>query len=214
MNPLTHPSSLETPLPAARRSFTLIEMLAVIAVITVLICMSMPMINYVNRKSSDAAIKTQIKAIENALEAYKADYGGYPPLEPDDLYTTNLLFYMWTGKPRFHASPWDPPGWAEPGWTNGWLNTQYLVRALTQGPKKYISFPPKQIVTNLYVMTPGVSNYFFYLADPNGQAYGYISKGAVANPGGFDLWSIASGTNEYPRILDQNRTPNIGNWMK
>lgn len=61
-----------------RHSFTLIEMLVVMSIIIVLAGALMAVASTVNRGNKIRKTKTQIRALELALEAYKDDYGYYP----------------------------------------------------------------------------------------------------------------------------------------
>lgn len=62
-----------------RRGFTLVEMLAVIAIIVILASIVVGSMGYVRSKQSLEQAKVQVKLLENALEEYKADTGYYPP---------------------------------------------------------------------------------------------------------------------------------------
>jgi type II secretory pathway pseudopilin PulG len=58
--------------------FTLIELLTVIAVITVLMGMSIGVFSYVSTRMAEARTRATIAKIESALETYKSKYGMYP----------------------------------------------------------------------------------------------------------------------------------------
>jgi len=101
------------------RAFTLIELMAVVLVILILAAIGMGVAGYVQKKVAIATTKSQIAAIEAALESYKSDWGYYPPTNPWRV--SNL-------------------GGAE------LLNNQILYRALfVKGGKRYLTFPANQL---------------------------------------------------------------------
>jgi prepilin-type N-terminal cleavage/methylation domain-containing protein len=59
--------------------FTLVELLVVIAIIGILAAIAIPAITGAVRTSREAAIRVEIDVIGQALEAYKLQYGDYPP---------------------------------------------------------------------------------------------------------------------------------------
>jgi prepilin-type N-terminal cleavage/methylation domain-containing protein len=62
-----------------RKAFTIVEMLIVVTIIALLLGILLPSIAMVRTKTREAAQKAQFDAIEMALEAFKQDYGDYPP---------------------------------------------------------------------------------------------------------------------------------------
>jgi prepilin-type N-terminal cleavage/methylation domain-containing protein len=63
-----------------RRGFTLIEMLAVIAIIAILAGIVFKMMAFANRKASEARTIAILEKVANALTEFKAEYGQYPPV--------------------------------------------------------------------------------------------------------------------------------------
>src|SRR6266496_6676030 len=63
---------------SARRAFTLIELIVVIAIIIVLAGLILSTMGYVQKKGARARAETEIAAISAACESYKADNGIYP----------------------------------------------------------------------------------------------------------------------------------------
>lgn len=61
-----------------QRGFTLAELLIVITIISVLATMSIFVLTGNQQKARDAKRKSDIKAIQTALELYRADKGKYP----------------------------------------------------------------------------------------------------------------------------------------
>jgi prepilin-type N-terminal cleavage/methylation domain-containing protein len=86
-----------------QRAFTLIELITVIAVIALLAALAMPVMNMVANNSHIQAAISERKAVETAIEAYHADYGFYPPSNPNvnppylTPALTNQLYYELEG---------------------------------------------------------------------------------------------------------------------
>lgn len=75
--------------PTRRRGFTLIEMLVVVAIIGVLASIGLPLAELAHRRTQEAELRSALRQIRNALDAYKrnsdeghitrlADGSGYP----------------------------------------------------------------------------------------------------------------------------------------
>ncbi len=69
-------------LPGAN-AFTLIELIVVISVIALLAALAMPVFNMVTNNSRIQSATAERNEIETAIEAYHADYGFYPPSNPN-----------------------------------------------------------------------------------------------------------------------------------
>jgi len=63
---------------ADQQGFTLIELLVVIAIIAILSALIFPAVTGVLKKGKVATAQTEVKSIENALNAYYADYSKFP----------------------------------------------------------------------------------------------------------------------------------------
>jgi len=61
------------------RGFTLVELLVVILILAVLIALLLPAINGALRTAKNAAVGGEINQLAQALAAFKAKYGEYPP---------------------------------------------------------------------------------------------------------------------------------------
>ena len=64
-----------------RTGFTLVEMLAAVAVIAILISLIVPALTMVKKSADMAKQRAQFHSIEIALEAFRADFGDYPESE-------------------------------------------------------------------------------------------------------------------------------------
>ena len=62
-----------------RYGFTLVELLAVLAIMAVLVGVLIPSVNMVRRIAKETAQKAQFASIDMGLMAFKGDYGDYPP---------------------------------------------------------------------------------------------------------------------------------------
>lgn len=65
------------------RGFTLVEMLVVIAIISILAGLALTALITARRTSKENAIRAQLKVIESALERYEQDFNDYPPSDGD-----------------------------------------------------------------------------------------------------------------------------------
>lgn len=72
-------ASARSPGSPARRGFTLIEMLAVIAILSVLMAFLLPAIMNTRRGPLILQVKTDITAIDGAIKSFKQDFGIEPP---------------------------------------------------------------------------------------------------------------------------------------
>lgn len=75
--------------PAA---FTLIELLVVVAIIALLISILLPALGNARNISREAATKAQLSQISTACENYYSDFGSYPGVFDDKLFTNSSTF--------------------------------------------------------------------------------------------------------------------------
>lgn len=61
------------------RGFTMVELLVVILILAILIALLLPAINGALRTAKNAAVGAEINQLAQALAAFKAKYGDYPP---------------------------------------------------------------------------------------------------------------------------------------
>lgn len=62
----------------SRAAFTLVELLATVAVIAVVAGLVLGTLGYVNRKGAEGRAKAEVAALSAAIDSYKLDYGSYP----------------------------------------------------------------------------------------------------------------------------------------
>lgn len=79
-----------------RPAFTLIELLTVVAIITLLMALLLPALNRARRQSKDTNAKAHLHAIETGLEMFQNERGQYPSSDKDDENFSNLK-----GRPEY-----------------------------------------------------------------------------------------------------------------
>lgn len=189
-----------------RRGFTLVELLAVIAMIAILASLIMAGFSAMDRNKSVQKCKLQIGLLANALEEYKSDFGRYPVANDTDAAGdtgANVLF-----KALYWDSDNDLVGATNASGTTVDTNQRIYLVELDPLSNKQGWRSAK---------TAGDTNTIF---DPWGENFRYRSgvdgAGVVnsdcKNPD-FDLWSLgpdlkpgnAGGT-------DKDAQDNISNW--
>lgn len=166
-----------------RNSFTLVELLVVMAVIAMLSAITLGAAGAIQNKAARSRAGAEIAAMSVALESYKTDNGIYPGTNgmsgvsvttPSSYITSSTLLY----RSLTSTTNWS----AKPG-----------------GPV-YMTFKKNQLnaVTNCYVQ------------DPFGYSYGYCTNSPTGgmNAGFYDLWSTSGKTAGGP----QNTNVWVNNW--
>lgn len=156
------------------RSFTLIELMTVIAVIAILAGLVLGGAGAVRQRASRGQAKAEIAAIEAALGRYQMDFGTYPVstgIVPSGTnYPITPSSYSAAGQTLFSAL-WGAATYAGPA-----------------GQKQYLSVKASMV-------NPDGQNRFI---DPWGNSYGYYWSGtnSVFGVGVPDVWSTGgqSGT--------------------
>ena len=182
-------------------AFTLIELIAVMAIILILAGLILGIAGHAQHDSSVRRAQTEIKAMETAIEAYKTDNGVYPRDTPVTG-STDML---------------NPLVDFDPGSGNKYkAASEFLYKCLSgydpHNPttiltKPYINFTPNQLAVASDgggVANPTPTSPYMYIVDPFGYSYGYStvyqmvmdSPGATPDPSEgynptFDLWSTA-----------------------
>jgi prepilin-type N-terminal cleavage/methylation domain-containing protein len=170
--------------PSRRDSFTLIELLTVIAIIAILAGLVLFAASSVMRTAGRDRARTEIAAMASALESYKTDNGAYPsapnfgsaasyfgvvPTSSGGLYqqSSQILYQSLTGQMNYGDAP----------------------PTVASGVKIYFVFKKSQLGNDTAGGGP------IYIKDPFGNSYGYFSGSSVNVPyngtNSFDLWSTA-----------------------
>jgi prepilin-type N-terminal cleavage/methylation domain-containing protein len=161
-------------------SFTLVELLTVIAIIAILAALTLYAGSAMMNKAARSRASAEIQAMSTALESYKTDNGIYPQVtsgmatnaysandgsQVGGLYQTSsqLLYLSLSGQTNFTDNP-------------------------VAGAKSYMAFKANQIGNPTGAAAGGS-----YVQDPWRYSYGY-STGTTNTPpyngtGFFDLWS-------------------------
>src|SRR5436189_5248442 len=108
-------------------SFTVIEVLLVIAIIIILAGLILSTVGYVQKKGARSRAEAEIAAMSAALESYKADNGIYPRDNPGNKYTDAL-----DARVHVHADPKCPDAQYFPA--SAYLFTQLSGMDVNQTP--------------------------------------------------------------------------------
>ena len=181
--------------------FTLIEVMAVLVIILLLAGIGIRVATYVQQKEAVSRAKSEIAAIELAIEAFRVDHGAYP---------TSSLVRPWATDLKDASTN-----------TPMLLNNSLLVQQLTGGSKQYIRFKPKQLITCYDGYLTYTTIYTNILIDPYGYPYAYYCVRPPAtnqvNRATFDLWSIGQdGASVITNTgtLINSRQDDITNWKR
>jgi prepilin-type N-terminal cleavage/methylation domain-containing protein len=202
-------------------AFTLIELLVVIAVMAILAALIFPVVGGIKKKAVIKRVETQLKAIESAIENYKANVGVYPPENPGNP-ALNPLFYelagttnLNSGTVQFQSSSGigiaNVAGFFGGG-INGFVNVAKGSGDELQAAKNCISnIKPSQYleVTNggtfgtLLGITDVGPSMFTATSEKTLNPWRYTSSSATNNQGRYDLWVD---------VIIAGKTNRISNW--
>jgi type II secretory pathway pseudopilin PulG len=142
--------------------FTMIEVLAVILILTILLALIIGGTKLATGKASTAATLSRMKKLEAALEAYRETYGYYPPYT--GTYDANMSSAV--------------PAYIDYGFKQSLFGTDFLAETQTQD---LLSGIP--VESSYYNSAMGAC-----FIDGFGQYFHYRYPG-THNPQKYDLWS-------------------------
>ena len=212
-------------LPTNRRfrAFTLVELLVVMAVIATLAAILFPAFGHIKMRGTIARATAEMKKVVLAIESYKAQFGHYPPDNPDNS-AVNQLFYELAGTTNLSSGIFlttsgtgitNPTAFYGPKVT-GFVNLSrgagdevQSARNFVIGLKssQYLEVINGGVGTVLGIMDKGP----FMLPDPNVppiksiNPWRYVSTNPTNNPGQYDLWVD---------IVVGGKTNRISNWRE
>lgn len=203
----------------ARRAFTLVEMLVVIAVIATLAAMIFPAFGMLKRRATIQKVQTELKLVASAITDYKHQYGHYPPDNPGNPITNGLYFELLgtvrtgvipnqifetkNGDARILATD-VPIRFGQGGFVNC---TQVGGDDNAQASKKFLvelkSAQYDEIATGIRLLACSVKWPDNNPAIPDINPWRYVSSNPTNNTGEFDLWVD---------IIVGKQTNRISNW--
>lgn len=161
---------------AGRAAFTLIEVLAAIAIIIILAGIVIGGMEYAKQRQASEKARVQIALLSKAIEEYKVDMGVYPGADENTAIAGDVSeqLYQALFKDGYdYTNPATPPS----SWTKA---TKIYLNQLDPRNNKQ-GWVPKTTAS-----TPGTS---IKIRDPWGNGYLY-RKGSNAQNPDFDLWSM------------------------
>ena len=167
---MTHPRRSGT------AAFTLIEVLAVIAIIIILAGIVIGGMEYAKQRQASEKARVQIALLSKAIEEYKMDMGVYPGTDENTAIAGDVSEQLYQA---LFKDGYDYTDSSEP--PNPWTKATkiYLTQLDPRNNKQ--GWLPKTTAS-----TPGTS---IKIRDPWGNGYLY-RKGSNAQNPDFDLWSM------------------------
>jgi len=180
--------------PVGRRQaegFTLVELLTVMTIIGILAGLVLGTFKFVQEKAARSRAEAEIKAMEAAMESYKADNGAYPIVAG----TTDTLD-SGAATLAYTASTYGASSLEIYKALTGDLNADRRIdkssSSLEKDTKQYFEFKPNQLNPS------GGTAQVTAIADPWGNSYGYSTINQTDSTKGnnptFDLWSTGGQT--------------------
>ena len=197
-----------------QRAFTLIELLIVIAIIGLLMGLIIGVLPAVSQRIKRGGVKTQLAALQSAIDRYHSQKGYYPP---DNQSSADLppLFYELTGtryveaaqeyETTFHGNQSIPAAqvfssFSVKGFLNSGATREEAVNFYESLRRSQFKEIGPNSVRVLVVPFNGTN-----AADPGFNTWHYVSSSPVHNRDSYDLWA---------EIVIKGKTNVIGNWKE
>ncbi len=170
-------------------AFTLIELLIVVAIISVLAAIAVPNFLEAQARAKTARVAADMRSVATALESYAVDNGQYPTRHDNWKTNTGILAY-----PPLREKVFDP--------TPGYQNAAVGLHVITT-PVPYISSLPRDVfnlpVRALMTPTNELLDAIDYWDPTQVDAWLSIRKGAFSLIGGLGRgWALVSvGPDQY-----------------
>src|SRR5215210_1905380 len=159
---------------SSRRGFTLIELLTVMAVIAVLAGLLLGVSSMVQKNAAKGRAQSEIKALESALESYKADNAVYPSNTDSDALDPRVSGNSAVASGKTTA--YSKSSLFLYSALSGDLNANFKTDSGESKP--YYEFKPDMLNTtkdpNSKIITA-----VNYIQDPFGNSYGYSTANAA-----------------------------------
>lgn len=202
----------------ARRGFTLVEMLVVVAIIAVLAGMIIPITGALKKVRIRARAKAELAEVQLAIEAYKTKLGHYPPDNPA-IPAQNQLYYELKGTTNdgTYFRTLDGSAWLTKNDLQNLFNTDGIVNCSRGGGDEVE--PAVNFLKGLR------SDKFLACSTPSCAVLGssvegplmYSGASGKINPWRYDLSSPTNNPNSYDLWIDVlvgNQTNRISNWSR
>ena len=212
-------------LTRSERAFTLIELLVVMAIIATLAALLFPAFSGIKKGAAIKKARAEMLKVVMAIDAYKAQFGHYPPDNPDNV-AVNQLYYELVGTKLVNSNEYQTESGQGAILTSGvptffgnkvsgFVNVTKGGGDDVQSAKNFVvGLRPNQY---LDVVNNGVTGTVLgmlekgplMLNDSTGgksiNPWRYVSTNPTNNPGHFDLWVD---------LIIGGKTNRISNWSQ
>lgn len=153
MRQIYHQGDMSKMRGRGKGAFTLVELLVVIAVVTLLSAIILPVLWGARNRAYVAQCKAHLQQIGQAIRLYTEDWDGFLPRVPGDAYANSLpsevqgTLFLWTRntiRERFEGTQWTPSSGTYLRYLldkGGYIKTQTLFRCPSDKGAPYYGFP-------------------------------------------------------------------------
>lgn len=163
-----------------KTGFTLIEVMVVVAIISILTGAVMVSLSAVRLKTEATQALVDLQRIALSLETYRANYGTYPPsCGGGNQWAARNGYASWCGLGPCWISPFSGEGWCPlpynlnpppPGRSVG--ESQYIYRTNSSGSEyKLIYYYPVSMAVPAEFIDPARTTYAFGIWSPGGAGF-------------------------------------------